>query len=297
MQIRQDSTPAVLQPPGEFVHITRGARALLGWMQPQEAEKVQAGGRTDVHKPEYVERAARARSIVASRVPGLNQTNLITEPGADLQSYMTRLEQNPAAAQYFQQGWRVCLADLRRVCALQPSILVDQAIERTRGVAGDDLKAIAAISLPIPEAAALPLLFDQARQSWVLSSANPNLRIVGNWHGQIQPGLTGFGFTVSVLPSFIQVARFVDRYVLRDGNHRAYGFLRAGISIVPVLTREFGQFEDLGLPPGLLPTAAYLGERPPFLPDFLDNDVSAEVSVPSVQKTIVVAGLELTTFS
>jgi len=293
MQTTQESTT----PPAEFVQITRSARALLGWMQPQEAEKVQAGGRADVHKPEYVERAAHARSVVAARPPGVNQANLVSDPPEALQSYITSLEQNPAASQYFQQGWRVCLADLQKVFALQPSILIDQAVKRTRGVVPDDLSAIAAISLPLPKPAALPLLFDQGRQSWVLSSANPNLRIIGNWHGEIQPGLTGFGFTVSVLPSFMQVARFADRYILRDGYHRAYGFLRAGVSIVPVLTREFGQFEDLGLPPGLLPTAAYLGERPPLLPDFLDNDVSAEVALPSVQKTIVVAGLELTTFS
>ena len=44
MQITQGNAPEVVQPPAEFVHITRSARALLGWMQPQEAEKAQAGG-------------------------------------------------------------------------------------------------------------------------------------------------------------------------------------------------------------------------------------------------------------
>lgn len=296
MQGIQANAPAGEQGPVQFVHVTRPARALLGWMQREEAHKIQAGGRADVHDPEHEERATRARVAVASRTVGIDQTNVIREAPDELQEHIASLQQAPAAAQYFQQGWRVCLADLRNVCALQPSIFTDHAVERTRGVTPDDFRSIAAISLPLPQAAALPLLFDQAHQSWVLSSANPNLRIVGNWHGQVQPGLMGFGFSVSVLPSFIQVARFSNRYVLRDGNHRAYGFLLAGITIVPVLTRDFGQFEDLGLPPGLLPAAAYLGDRPPALADFLNEDVSADVLLPAVQKTIVVAGLELTTF-
>src|SRR5206468_11873206 len=125
--------------------------------------------------------------------------------------------QAPGAAQYFQQGWRVCIADLRMVCALQPTIFTDQAVERTRGVPFNDLRSIAALSLPIPVTSQLPSLFDQAKQSWILSSGNPNLRIVGNWSGQIQPGMAGFGFIVSVLPSFIQVVSISNRYVLRDG--------------------------------------------------------------------------------
>ncbi len=184
---------------------------------------------------------------VAARPPGVDQANVISEAPAELREHIDALQKAPAATQYFQQGWRVCAADLRRVCALQPQIFTDDAVERTRGVQPADLNGIAAISLPLPRAAALPVLFDQARQSWILSSANPNLRVIGNWNAEIQPGILGVGFGVAIMPSFVQVARFSNRYVLRDGYHRAYGFLRAGISIVPVLTREFEPFEDLVL--------------------------------------------------
>jgi hypothetical protein len=37
-----------------------------------------------------------------------------------------------------------------------------------------------------------------------------------------------------------------------------------------------------------------MSERPPFLADFLEDDVSADVAVPAVQKMVVVHGLELT---
>jgi len=295
MTLTKDLAAPPNEKPLELLTRTRPARALLGWMQRDEAIKAQAGQRADIQLPEYEERASRARMAVAARPTGIDQTSLIREAPQELQEHIGALRQAPGAAQYFQQGWRVCVADLRMVCALQPTVFTDQAVERTLGVRPDDLTNIAAISLPIPVTSQLPSLFDQAKQSWILSSGNPNLRIVGNWSGQVQPGMAGFGFIVSVLPSFVQVASVSNRYVLRDGYHRAYGFLRAGITTAPVLTREFGPFEDLGLQPGLLPPAAYLGERPPLLTDFLNEEVSGDVILPALQKTIVIPGLELTT--
>jgi hypothetical protein len=41
-------------------------------------------------------------------------------------------------------------------------------------------------------------------------------------------------------------------------------------------------------------TDVYLGNRPPLLRDFLDDEVAANVDVPAVQKMIVVQGMELT---
>jgi hypothetical protein len=38
----------------------------------------------------------------------------------------------------------------------------------------------------------------------------------------------------------------------------------------------------------------YLGERPPVLADFLNDQIAADVRVPAAQKMLVVQGLELT---
>ena len=59
---------------------------------------------------------------------------------------------------------------------------------------------------------------------------------------------------------------------------------------------SLASFEALGLPQvGMLPQDAYLGERPPVLADYLDDEVSAEVTVPVTQKMIMIAGLEVQT--
>jgi hypothetical protein len=101
------------------------------------------------------------------------------------------------------------------------------------------------------------------------------------------------GFSVAIATSFVQVARFQGLFLLRDGYHRAFGLLRRGISVVPAFVLDFG-LQELGLPSGMLPQGAYLGDRPPILPDYLDDSVSADVMLPATQKMIVVHGMELT---
>ena len=111
--------------------------------------------------------------------------------------------------------------------------------------------------------------------------------------GPLPGGAVGFGFVVAVLPSFLQVARYQGRYLLRDGYHRALGFLKRGITTVPAFVRDFDTFDDLGFNPGMLPQDSYLGQRPPVLVDYLDDAVSAEVMLPATQKMVVIQGLEL----
>jgi len=160
----------------------------------------------------------------------------------------------------------------------------------------EDIESIGRVTLPPVSTSKLPVQFDEVRRTFIISAANPNLKITGHFSGQAQPGALGFGFMVGVMPSFLQVARHHDRWVLRDGYHRAYGLLDRGITHAPAFVRDFG-VGSLGVGEGLFTTDVYLGERPPMLRDFLEDDVSADVEVPAIQKMVVVHGLELTPFA
>ena len=88
------------------------------------------------------------------------------------------------------------------------------------------------------------------------------------------------------------MARIGDRLLLRDGYHRAVGFLARGVHVIPCLTREFDNLEKLA-PSGMLPQNAFLGARPPLLPDYLDDTVAIDVEVPVASKLVVVQALEV----
>lgn len=281
--------------PGGPPRIIRQARTLIGWMPADQAERVQHGNRNDVPVSEESRaRAAAARAAVAGRQPGLDQTGVVSPAPAELAEHIAALQQHPAVAPYFTEGWVVSLVDLRKVCAVQPNVFVDHSTERVRDVDATDIRSVAAVSLPLPTKAELPAQFDESKNVWLFSAPNPNLRLLGNFGGEIQPGLMGFGFFVGISSSFVQVAEFQGRRFLRDGYHRAVGFLQRGINVVPAFTRTLGPLDSLGLPAGMLPQGAYFGDRPPCLPDYLDDTVSVDVQLPAFQKMLVIQGLEVT---
>ena len=280
--------------PSLLAELLRPARALIAWLPHEQAVLFQTGGEMGVAvDPEVDARARAARAALEKRTAGLDQSDLVRPWPDHLREHANALRGNEAAQPYFAEGWEPAVVDLGRVVAFQPSVFIDNAEERASGIDADDLAAVAAISLPLPSRVALPAQFDEAKQAWILVSPNPNLRIVGNFGGELNSGVTGFGFVVRVMPSFLQVVEFNGRYLLRDGYHRAFGLLKRGIADVPAFVRTVDRFEQLGVSSEMLPQQAYLGDNPPTMLDYLDDEVSADVRLPSAQKMVLIQGLEI----
>lgn len=234
------------------LQLQRPARALIGWIGFEEAARWLAGpGQQPT--AEHRERVEHAHGAVVARTAGVNYDNVISPAPAALAEHIAALRTNPASLIYFQEGWDVAVADLSRVRAIQRHVLTDDATERVAGADPGDILSIAAIALPLAERRRLAAGFNEEKQSWVFSSSNPNLRIAGHAQVEVQPGTHVFGFVVSVSTSFIQVARYRGLYFLRDGYHRAHGFLARGITRVPAFVREFATFEEMRMPAGLSP--------------------------------------------
>src|SRR5438132_14025966 len=86
--------------PGSLSGLQRPARALIGWMNPGEARLTLAGRRADGEHLEHGTRVEQARAAVVARVPGVDQTNLISEAPAELLDHVAALRQHPAGAPY-----------------------------------------------------------------------------------------------------------------------------------------------------------------------------------------------------
>ena len=227
-----------------------------------------------------------------SRTEGLDQTGAITPSPGSLDDYIAALGHCAIGREQAASGWPVHLADLRKVCALQGAVHYDQARDQTVEAKRDDWESIARISLPVRDDHEIPAQFDPSQKAWIITSQSSNLQIVGNFETRVEGEGHAFGLVVRVLPSFVQVVRFRNRYLLHDGYHRCLGFLSRGIHLVPVFYKELGPYEELGIPQGILPQGAFLGPRPPLLPDYLAEDVSAEVALPATRRMVVISGIE-----
>jgi hypothetical protein len=280
-------------------HVTRPARVLIGWMQQADAQLMLAQRMFQLADNQtHADRATAARQSVAGRVPFVEEPHVLDDPGPELQEYIATLIAHHDYQPFQAEGWSVKIADLSRVIALQPMVFWDHARERTNSAVAGDMVTLARITLPIRSGTEqIPVQFDPTRNTWMITSRNPNLRIAGQFHGSVDVGggrqMMSCGFIVTIMPSLVQVVRYRNRLMLRDGYHRSLGLLAQGITQVPVLFREFRQFEPLGLGPGMLPEASYLGDRPPFLADYLSDVVSAECNLPATQKMLVIQGMEM----
>lgn len=272
----------------------RPARVLIGWLEADEAGRWLVGQQSDVRpSATQVEQAALARAAVATRAPGVEQSEVVTALPEALAGYVKKLEQTRDFADMLREGFRPAMADLTKLCALQPYVYTDHRMERVAMLDAGDLAAIAEMTLPMPTLAPPPSIhFDEATQSWVLPAANPNLRIIGPFNAALEPSGHAFGFIVGVTTSFLQVSAFNGRYFLRDGYHRAYGLLARGIKQVPVMLRDCATSEEFCPPPGMLPPEVCLGERPPRLPDYLDKRVSMAIEMSGSRKLVVIQGSE-----
>lgn len=270
------------------------ARVLLGWMDTEEALRVQHDGRADVEvSRQATERLRIARERIAARPSGVDQREAILPAPRELAPYVEELRNHPVMAETFAEGWSTSMVDLRRLCAVQSRVYTDRADERVRGVDANDLQAIASVALPMPNATSFPAFFDPSRNAWVLTSPDPNLTVAGNFGRQLGPDTAGFGFSVAMGRSFVKALEHNGRYFLSDGYHRAVAFLRRGITHIPALTRSLRDGEPLTAPHGMLPPQMYLGERPPQLADFLEDDVSLSVVLPLFRKIIIIQAIEV----
>jgi hypothetical protein len=250
----------------------RRSRALLAWLSADQVAWLRDGG----GDPGAVE---RARAALKRRPAGVDQSGLIEPWPQELAQHGEALRASDGAKPMFERGWELAVVgDLRQVVAAQPTVFSDEVEGDSVIPEPGDLEAIARLTLPLsPPSAELPAHFDEDTQTWSISSPSPNLRITGTFSGEVRPDVLGVGFLLELLPSFVSVAGFRGRWVLRDGYHRCYRLLAAGVVRVPAFVRHFGDDESL-FRSGMLPEHVYCGERPPTLADYHDDTVAGDVA-------------------
>jgi len=263
----------------------RRARGLVAWLSAEEVQRLSGHGADALA-------VQRARNGLRRRAGEPDQSGLIAPWPASLGAYAELLLASEAGRAMVAEGWELgVVTDLRRVVAAQPTVFVDSGEAEVVALDANDPEAVARLALPLSEPSAqVTARFDEATETWVISSRNPNLRISGTFGGEVQPNVLGFGFLVRVRPSFMSVAEVQGRYILRDGYHRAYRLLGAGVLAVPAFVRRFVDEDESPFRTGMLPREVYCGDRPPTLADYHDHRVSDDVWLPPAETVVLVHG-------
>lgn len=270
-------------------------KVILGWLTKEEGALWLAGRDPSKVTSEMLDKAETCRQNVRQRPEITKSESPFSEPSTELDEFISDFWKQPDTEAFRNEKWEIKIADLTKVRAAQPNVAFEQAKERTKNVEQGNILSIANVSLPKAKDSLIPISFDSSKNAWVVSSANPNLRICANFNAPIGPGISGLGFGIALSNSFLQVAECNGHFILRDGYHRAIGLLSNGVSKVPVLTKKFNAYNEMGMPLGLITHEEIFGTRPPFLNDYLNDSVTSIVNTPVFQKTIVIQGLELST--
>jgi hypothetical protein len=267
----------------------RPARALLGWMTPRRAVLAQAGQQEEHDAaPEYEERARQKRLVAAVRRPAFGTQDVVAGLPRSLQWHASTLGKTRRGVERLAAGWQPALVDLRRVCAMVPLAFTDVDLP---DIGADDLAGLAAVTLP-PEERRVEAEYDGEIRAWVVREDGAGVRVLGQFRGEGEPGVV-LGLVVAHSPSFVEVARVGDRFVLVRGYEPAISLLARGIHAVPALVHGHRTARQLPFGRSTLRRSVVLGRRPPLLPDFLDDDVSAEVFMPPLKRLLMVRALEI----
>jgi len=285
----------------------RQVRFLLGWMSREEAintflGRVQAPA-DDIAN--YTERWEAARHALQTRDAFRLPPPVLEELPPELMDRANAFRARPDVISAFQPyDWTIGVADLEHVLSFQKTITEEHALDRVAGVEADDMAGLFSVCLPDAAGPAnIDCAVDADGKGLTFFSSNPNLRFGGHAVQQAQiPGaaagqppqtLSIAGFIISHGVPFVQIAEFNGRWFLRDGYHRCYDLLRRGIRHIPCVFIRARSFDELGAnPPVFLRQEVLLGERPPFVTDFLDDRVSASTQHRDIRKVIRVSAQE-----
>jgi 5,6-dimethylbenzimidazole synthase len=247
-------------------------RELVGWgldespYRPSSAAAEEVVMRAEINKgqrPDYIQRSplVNPQSIDAA----MALSGIMDRP--DLHVEMRGLQ------------WTVGIVDLRCLLAFQRRVLFDDTHQQPTIPIANDWTGLIALTFPLPVTPTCNVIISNNNHA-TLQSSNPNLRL------RLTASSTAPALQLHAGSPFFEVAEYEGRWFLRDGYHRAYHLLRANITHVPAVVIRAATLAELGpTDPWFFPDEVLFGLKPPYVTDFMRQDVTAEYKRPRLSKT------------
>jgi hypothetical protein len=237
------------------------------------------------YRPADVERTqlSRATGVTIASSP-FAQSNMVLAAETEKLREKLALHANRPDLLVEMSGlsWSLGVVNLRSLIAFQRRLSFDTRIAQPVIPAPDDWDALLKLSFGPPKSIEHEAVHERASDAIILRSDNPNLHLrVTN--DPATPLIVHAG------SPFFEVARFRNRWFLRDGYHRAYALLKANVYEVPAVIVEATTLEELGANKSWFFAEEFLfSSNPPRVVDFLNEDLVIEYDRPPLIKTVII---------
>ena len=235
-------------------------------------------------------KTVQARDLVVQRSVDYFSSALCQEETRLLRdTFDTQQSRHDLQTEMRSLDWSLGVVDLRRLLAFQRRLSFDST--RAMTVPPQyDWDSLIEIAFASPNPVVCDMIHDTDKKTVTLQSSNPNVQLRVT-HDPAAPVAVYAG------SPFFEVAQYAGRWFLRDGYHRAYNLLRAGIFRLPAVIVRARTLEELGAAqPRFFSEAILLSEHPPFVTDFLNESLTIEYDRHPIIKTLRITMEEIFTF-
>jgi len=222
-----------------------------------------------------------ARQLVTKREPFLQCDSILAKETSELHgSFLPHTQRPDLLAEMSGLDWSIGVVNLRSLLAFQRRLSFRTDFPLQAVPTAQNWSALVALSFGPAKPPECESFHDAATNTLVLRSANPNLQL----RFTKDPAVP---LSVHTGSPFFEVASFRNRWFLRDGYHRAYTLMRAGVFEIPAVVVYAKTLEELGATQSwFFPEDILFSDNPPYVSDFLDNDLILEYDRPALIKTL-----------
>jgi hypothetical protein len=222
-----------------------------------------------------------AHDLVLKRTTYPSVSALCKEETRLLQNTLTPHAARPDLLAEMQGlDWSLGVVDLRRLLAFQRRLSIDPSLPSISIPSPSNWQGLADIAFAPPTPVFCEVIHDSKQRTITLQSHNPNLQLQSTQN----PAMPVIVYAGS---PFFEVATYAGRCFLRDGYHRAYHLLRAGIFHLPAVIVHARTLEELGATqPRFFSEDVLLSAHPPFVTDFLNESLTIAYDRHPILKTL-----------
>lgn len=231
-------------------------------------------------------------SLRAQSAP-FEQANVVLETQTEALGGMLapHAERPDLLAEMAGLSWSLGIVDLRPLLAFQRRLFFHPSVVPVQVPAAQDWAALIALCFGRTRPIECETAHDSSTGTLLFRSNNPNLHL----------RFTGNPTTPICLHTgspFFEVACFRGRWFLRDGYHRAYALLTAGVFQIPAVIVHAATIEELGATqPWFFSEEVLFSEDPPRVTDFLKDQLVIAYERPPLIKTLRITMQETLTLA